>query len=86
MSVVAAMQIDRKQAGKNVLLHFIAPARLLQGVLAQPLQLTAQPAAQQASLAAATARVLNISAHSPPVSAQLVDMKCTPGRLNLGHI
>ena len=44
---VATMQIDRKQAGKNVLLHFIAPARLLQ--MAQPPQVTAQPAAQHPS-------------------------------------
>jgi hypothetical protein len=63
MKTLAAMQIDRKQAGKNVLLHFIAPARLLQSVLAQPLQLTAQPAAQHASVAAATAHELSTSAH-----------------------
>lgn len=63
MKTMAAMQIDRKQAGKNVLLHFIAPARLLQSVQAQPLPLTAQPAAQHASIATATATVLSSSAY-----------------------
>ena len=63
MKTIAAMQIDRKQAGKNVLLHFIAPARLLQSVQAHPLQLTAQPAAQHASFATATATVLSSSAY-----------------------
>lgn len=45
--IAQLLQVDRKQAGKNVLLVFIAPPRLLQDPTVQPLQLTAQPAPQE---------------------------------------
>jgi hypothetical protein len=63
VACLAAVQIDRKQAGKNVLLHFIAPTHMLQGYTVQPIQLMAQPAARHSSFLGAMAIALSSSAH-----------------------
>lgn len=43
LTAAAGLQVDRKQSGKYVLLHFTAPPRLLQQRAMQPPQLAPPP-------------------------------------------